>query len=565
MTVRTSVGTRLLAAVVTCFTMTATVSASAQQGGGQRAPTQSSPTRNVTPGPRPGSDDDEPRGPSRSEPVVQAPADPLAVPEEIASTIGSDVDRTPEGDPRYRLLPPFYLSQTRTWQKDGLQLRDHQSLTSLLYYHRRSPTKDANVLFPLAWYLRNEDSRLWVFGPVAHRESTHDHDNWLAPLFFEGKRKEGGYFHSLPLLTTTSHDEKSAFTIVGPYFRTRKDSDVDFGVVPFFAHGDNGNTDGAHKSYTFVPLLLTYHREREIDTSSLTVVGPVIAESNAKRDIFDVAPLLFTIRGKPQTGGVRESHTTLFPLFHYGTTEDKSLFVLPGYFRRTTRTADTLLTPLYSHASTRNGSTSLTAVGPVAPLFWHYRDKDTDASALALAPLFYTGSSPAGRGFLTPLFGRFESYGVSRSWWFAPTLTVSAGIHGWETDLHPLVYLGRNGTSKHAVVAPLYWDFANPEGRTTIGFPFLWRFADTSNDSVTQVAANTVYLQKRVSGGRDWQFHVLPVFSYGENPRGYFWNLLFGLAGYERSAEVATVKALWLPIQVAGPKAADGTKASARR
>ena len=201
-------------------------------------------------------------------------------------------------------------------------------------------------------------------------------------------------------------------------------------------------------------------------------MGPVISESNAKRNIFDIAPLLFTIRGKPTTGGVRESHTTLFPLFHYGYNEEKSLFVIPGYLRRLTRSSDTLLTPLFSHAETRNGATSLTAIGPIAPLFWHYRDKDIGSHALALAPLFYTASSPSSRAILTPLFGRFESYGVSRTYWLFPTFTFSEGVKGWETDLHPLVYLGRSPTSSHTVFAPLFWDFASAEGRSTVGFPF---------------------------------------------------------------------------------------------
>ena len=80
-----------------------------------------------------------------------------------------------------------------------------------------------------------------------------------------------------------------------------------------------------------------------------------------------------------------------------------------------------------------------------------------------------------------------------------------------------------------------------------------YTFADNVDGTVTQVAGNTLYRERRVSGGTDWQFHLLPVFSYGENPTGYWWNILFGLAGYEKAAETKTIKALWLPIQVSGP------------
>jgi hypothetical protein len=398
-----------------------------------------------------------------------------------------------------------------------------------------------------------------VFGPLAHREAPGENDNWVAPLLFMGKRKDGGYFHS-PLVLTTSHwNAKGAFTIAGTYFRDRTGSDVDWGVAPFVFHGDNGNLDGGRKTYTLIPPLLYYHREREIDESALTVIGPVISSSTPKRQVFDVAPFLFTIRGKPETGGLRESHTTLFPFFHYGYSEDKSLFVIPGYLRRMTRTADTLITPLVSHATTRNGSTSMWVLGPLAPLYYGYRDTDIGYHATGILPFYFGTGGPTGWSVLTPLFGRWESYGVSRSYWFFPNVTLSSDLHGWETDIHPVVYLGRDGEKSHTVLAPVFWDFASNKGRTTIGFPVFWRFADTADQSITQVAGNTLYLQKKVPGGLDWQFHLLPLFSYGENPTGYWWNVLFGLAGYDRAGSYARIKAFWIPITVSG---APGTASS---
>lgn len=488
--------------------------------------------------------------PMRPEPQVRAPADPLAIPPDVAERIGTDADEPPTGKARFRMLPPLWLEHRRATPAGD----DRQSLYGLFYYQRRSAKFDADVLFPLAWHLRDDQSHVTVFGPFAHREAPGQHDNWVAPLFFQGKQVDGGYFHAPLLLTTSRHSPKGAFALVGPYFRNRTDTDVDMGVAPLFFHGDNGNEDGARRTYTLIPPLLYYHRERELDESRLTVVGPVVSEVNQKRRIFDIAPLFFRIDGRPEANGKAESHTTLFPFFHYGRSEKQNLFIVPGYLRRTTPTADTMLTPLVSHATTRNGSTSLTAVGPVLPLFFRYRDKDTGAKALALAPLFYTWSSPTGSDFLVPLFGRFETYGVSRSWWFFPTLTVSRDLHGWSTNLHPLVYTGRSDDSSHTVLAPLFWDFASNKGRSTVAFPLYWRFADTPSDSVTQVAGNTLYLQKKVAGGSDWSFHFLPVFSYGQSPKGHFWNVLFGLAGYSRDGEVAKIRALWIPIQVAGPK-----------
>ncbi len=526
---------------------------------------------------KPAEDEDEERSPLRTEPVVSPPADPLLVSPEIRQRIGSDWDGRPpspvgdvnhtrwlpyyeerRGDYRLRLLPPFFVEQTRGLRDPSQSLYgvpptpDTAGLYGLLYYRRRSLQLDMDVVFPAFWRVRDGDSHTIVAGPIVHREAPGENDNWLAPLFFAGSRPDGGYFHS-PLLLTTSHwGAQGAFTLVGPYFRSRTDRNVDAGIVPFYFHGDTQSLDGNRRSYTLVPPLLYYHQERELDSSTLTVVGPFVHRSDPKREVFDIAPFFFHISGKPETGGVSESHTTLFPFFHYGHDPDQKLFILPGYYRRVTSQSDTMLTPLWSSATTRGGATSLTAIGPVIPLWWNYRDRDLGSHAFALAPLFYSSESPAGRDWLTPLVGRFESYGQSRTWWIFPTLTLSASTHGWEDDLHPLIYVGRSESSSHTVVAPFFWDFASSSSRTTIGFPLYWRFADGEDDSVTQVAANTLYVQKRVPGGHDWQFHLLPLFSYGESPTGYFWNVLFGLAGYTRDGATAKVRALWIPIDVSG-------------
>jgi hypothetical protein len=538
-------------------------------------------------GARPGkSQSQEPRAPTpeeqeelhsaymrASEPEVAPPADPLAVSPELKERIGTDyaggpaspegaVDRTQwlpyyerrQGDYRLRLAPPFVMEQTRGLPDPAHKAYgvpkspDTEGLYGLLYYRRRSLDLDMDVVFPPIWRVRDRDNHVIVVGPLVHREAPFENDNWLAPLFFAGSRKDGGYFHALPLLTTSHWNEKGAFTLVGPYFRDRTGSDVDMGVAPFFFHGDNGSIDGNRRTYTFIPPLFTYHSEHEIDGSTFSIAGPVIWGTDNKRSVFDVAPFVFHSEGRPLTGGVVEYHTTVLPFFHYGRDPDQSLFILPGYLRRVTHTADTLLSLVYSNAQTHNGATSLTAIGPVLPIWWNYRDKELGVHAWALAPLFYTSDSPAGHDWLTPLAGHFETYAQSSTTWVFPTLTLNTNTHGWENDLHPLVYIGRKDDASHTVLAPFFWDFADPTSRTTIGFPIYWRFANAKDGTVTQVAANSLYMEKRVAGGSDWQFHLLPLFSYGEDPRGYFWNVLFGLAGYSHHGAETQTRVFWIPF-----------------
>jgi len=569
----------LLATAIATLPLLVATSAHAQRGRGNRS----------APPPREehkADDSDDTPPPPRTEPDLAPPSDPLLVSPEIRERIGSDWTGGPpspvgplsrtgvlpykerQGDYRLRLIPPILIERTRGLADRSASLygvpstEDTEGLYGLLYYRRRSLRLDMDTIFPALWHVRDGDSYLSIVGPLVHREAPQAHDNWFAPLFFEGARKDGGYFHA-PLLLTTSHwNPAGAFTLVGPYFRGRSGTSVDMGVAPFFFRGDNGDVLGNRRDYTLIPPLLYYHRDREIDGSSMTVVGPIISESDPKRDVFDVAPLFFHIRGKPETGGVAEEHTTLLPFFHYGYDSDKSLFILPGYYRRVSRTSDTTITPLFSRIVGRGGATTLTAAGPVVPLWWDYRDRDLNAHAWAVAPFFFSSDSPAGRDWLTPLAGRFETYGASTTWWIFPTITLSSDAHGWENDFHPLVYVGRSEDAAHTVVAPVFWDFASNKGRTTVGFPLYWRFADSEDSSVVQVAANTLYTQKRVPGGLDWQFHLLPLFSYGESPGGYFWNVLFGLAGYSRDGSQASVRALWIPFDVGSHAPAGKTAAS---
>ncbi len=572
MSARARRASRWLAAALGAAALAAGATAEAQPRGGRGRPRAQPPAPSAQP-----DASDEAQAPPRTEPEIAPPADPLAISPSVRDRIGSDWDRGPpgpvgtldrrrwfpyyeerKGDSRLRLLPPFLVEQSRGLPDPSQRLygvpstEDTQGLYGLLYYQRRSLQLDMDVVFPAFWRVRSGESDAVVLGPWVHREAPGAHDNWLAPLYFEGKRRDGGYFHSPVLLTTSHWDTEGAFTLVGPYFRARSGTNVDLGVAPFFFHGDNGNLEGNRSTYTVIPPLIFYHGEHELDGTSMTVAGPVIAQSDPKRDVFDVAPLYFHIKGKPETGGIAEEHTTLFPFFHYGHDPDHSLFILPGYYREVGRTYDTLLSLFYSHVETRSGSTSLTAAGPIVPLWWDYRDRDIGTHTWALAPFIMHSQSPSEHDWLTPLAGRFETYGESTTWWIFPTFSFQSGRHGWENDFHPLVYVGRNDDSSHTVIAPVFWDFASPKGRQTVAFPLYWRFADLTDDSVIQVAANTVYLQKKVVGGLDWEFHFVPLFSYGENPSGYFWNVLFGLAGYSQYATSGQVRALWIPFNVGG-------------
>jgi hypothetical protein len=121
-------------------------------------------------------------------------------------------------------------------------------------------------------------------------------------------------------------------------------------------------------------------------------------------------------------------------------------------------------------------------------------------------------------------------------------------VTGWETDIFPLFWMGRKEQSSHLVIAPVLWDFASPHQRITVAAPFFFRWMDDS--TITQVAFNTYYREKKVPGGTDWEFHFFPLFTYGQSPTGHWWNVLYGLAGYTQEGTMSKVRALYIPIKL---------------
>ncbi len=124
-------------------------------------------------------------------------------------------------------------------------------------------------------------------------------------------------------------------------------------------------------------------------------------------------------------------------------------------------------------------------------------------------------------------------------------------------NLHPLVYATRSRTRRHLVVAPLVWDFEDMQAgtRATVAFPLYWRFR--TKNTVSQVALNTYWHERRERGVRAWEFHFFPLFAFGSSaPGDHWWNVLYGLVGYARTGSYARAQVLWAPFQVDGPAVA---------
>jgi len=489
------------------------------------------------------------------------PVDPLAVPPEVKAKIGSDAD--PDGEKGRAALtlrtffPPYYSERSGGYGFKTVfplwferqQPSDRASLFGMFYYNRRSTEHDADVLFPLFFKLRDGKTHTTIVGPIVHAEGPGEHSNWVAPLLFTGSTVDKTYLHIPPLLTFSARSREGGYHFFGPWYcfwsggRTcgwKSSENVDLGLAPLFFVGKSDRS-----RYEIVPPLLHYFHYNEIEDSETNIWGPLLWKHTKTGDAFDVLPLFFHNWGK------NEDHLTVLPLFHYGYKGTSSLFVNPLFLTaRGDEGQSTFVTWGYARYRGR------TELDMLTPLFWRYEDPDIGLTRYLVPPILYLSSSP--RGYDTgvfPLFLRSKRYDIRDTTFITPFFQHTHDLEGWQTNIHPIFYLGRTNQSTHMVIAPVFWDFASPTSRTTIVLPLFWRFADT--EGVSELVGNTFYKERRHAAGLDWQIHFFPAFSYGETPDGHWWNVLYGLAGYTREGSMTKMRALWIPITLSGGASSD--------
>lgn len=490
---------------------------------------------------------------------AQLPEDPNAIPEELEDALGSDYDAEIEaraeetyrqffgvyygeesGDYSFRtVFPPLWMER-----KQG---DDRASLFGLSYYNRRSKDVDADVLFPIFWHLRDQETYTTIVGPVMHREGPKGHDNWVAPLFFEGSGEHGSeYLHIPPLLTFHTRTDHDGFSMAGPLFckwkggarcDARTAEEIDYGIAPFYFYGRDDRSE-----YEVIPPLLHYYAYSEIGDQETDVWGPVWLERSRDGGVVNVLPIFWHNWNDTEDA----TNTTLFPFFHYGTRGPTQRTLATPLFvdHVDEEGAHTFATYLYARHRGR------TELDMVTPLFWQYRDPDVDLTQTMVLPFVWRETSPRSDELaIFPFYGHFHRHGLKREWWITPLFRHQKSVTGWETDIFPIFYAGRENQSTHLVVAPILFDFNSPSSRSTVVFPLFWRFAD--RDGLVQVVGNTYYSEEKVEGGgTDWQFHFFPLFAYGESPDGHWWNVLYGLAGYTQRGTSSKMRMFYIPISL---------------
>jgi hypothetical protein len=479
----------------------------------------------------------------------------------------------------------------------------------LPYYFYRDAKLQADVALGLVWSLRGPDRNTLVLGPLYTHRHKQDWGFGLPPLFVAGEFS--GHHHLIipALLTWIDGDDKKHRRIVGPYYDVKTERSRWRGVVPLvWSKEDDAD------SFTVVPPLYfrftqndpfetttvvpPFYHSRTKDSSSWGLV-PLVFHNETPELKATTVPLALFHHAK----GPNEFRLVTPLLAYLDNKEDGKTLITPLYQRRRGDKNFDAVAPLFFRTwDDRDASSSLV----LAPFYWHFEDpaNRTDVVFPFFARDYHDGISDF---WLVPGLGRKKSLDREhQQWWAAPTFDWGWDATSWHFNLHPLMYVKRSPEHKHTAIAPVYWDFKNKKDQThrfalaplywdfkdfkeqkrsRVAFPFYWDFQNGQKKRIHTVSFPFFYdldfqdreerytitfpfhargkvrdrtrhfvlntmTEKKADADKSWQFHFFPLFSVGGSKRSKWWNVLYGLAGYDRRGGHRRMHAFWIPINL---------------
>ncbi|HEY0712807.1 MAG TPA: EB domain-containing protein, partial [Polyangia bacterium] len=329
----------------------------------------------------------------------------------------------------------------------------------------RSPESAFTWVFPLNFYWRN--------GAGARAET----NLLVLPLFYRSRTPQGG-------------------TIVSPFgYYSRSGENRRGSIAWLYWLGRKSNGD-AHD--VVFPVVWSFRSER-----STTTILPLFA--HLRRPTYTLTTLfpLYWAGKNPAAG---TGWRLLLPIYFSRSREEGRVFSwlspIGGYSRNDdagTRTFGTWLPPMVFRRDPQ------LELDMVAGLYWRYKNRTTGSSFLLLGP-FYRGTDPAGSTTtLFPLFWHFRDAGTGATahslfpLYFRrshPQETLTAGgvfplwayyrnrsDGGYGAGIFPLAFFGSRPDRGHGVFFPLFWHFRDRVGSATVAAPFFYRFKDRTSSN----------------------------------------------------------------------------------
>lgn len=428
-----------------------------------------------------------------------------------------------------------------------------------LYWWKRSPARDRDVIFPILYSSRAPKSGFtWAFPLNFYWRDKDDKNLLVLPLLYWNQHKNGG----------------SLYSLAG--YHTREGQETAGSLLWLYWYGADQRDQSAYD--VLFPLLWSFHSP----SSNTTVAGPFV-HLRRKKWYFDTAFPLWWSGGDPVKG---EAFRTLLPFFYWQGSEHgkKSFWVSPigGYsrddiagsrtlallpvltfIRRDRASALHIVTPLFIRYWNKDSGSTTQLVGPLYlrddpygstsvlfPLYWRFRDAASGAATTAVFPLFARRSGPT----------ETSTYAGVFPLWFYKRAFHDGDRSGWSAGLSPIAFFGQRGQDGHGVVLPFFWRLRSGDNATTVLAPLFYR-RTTRDSSATGLLplvffghdADSRYLFQvplfwHFANDREgWSTTVTPLWYHHRDRQGWSGGLppLFFVGGGPGHSHVALVPIFW--------------------
>ncbi|MBL4577268.1 MAG: hypothetical protein JKX74_02275, partial [Flavobacteriales bacterium] len=419
-----------------------------------------------------------------------------------------------------------------------------------LFYSYRDKEKQYRIIFPLAWSLRSDKYKslsvppLFSFGFSADSSQKHlaitplfwkfsDRDNRknvLFPFWWNFKQGSGDSARRtnilFPFYWSVQDEEKNNKVLFPLVWKHQNEQYQSLTVPPLFSRGTSA--DGTRKHLAVTPLYWAFANEDK----QRNILFPLwwrkkVGTGENRRVSNLVLPLYYSYRYKKKSHSVvfplvwklkneRYRSLTVAPLFSKGTSEDstrKHLAITPFYWALANKdTQRNIFFPLWWRRETGTGEAKEVS-NLLLPLYYTYYDKET--SNKVVFPLIWKLKNERYKSLtVAPLFSKGESADGTRKHFVFTPLYWQFSDHDKKSNVVlPLWWHFKSGVGEDSrissVLFPLYFSFKDKERTSKVFFPLVWKF---KNEKYRSLTVPPLYSQGKSADGTKKHLMLTPLY-----------------------------------------------------
>ncbi|MGJ4751237.1 LA_1737 family protein [Leptospira kmetyi] len=386
----------------------------------------------------------------------------------------------------YKHLFPLYFS----WEES----KENSAFAGPLYYRSVTPTSSTNYLintyvrfdrgelsaftfFPLFYYKKNSYGHVF---PVYFSWIDDDQSvNRAGPLFYQYRSADTTQDYYINTYYKRERGKGLTELVSFPFVFYKENSHL--AILPFYYQSIDGDD---FTQYYFLPIPM-YRHNRKMESETLVLNAYWTRDAKGeyqsstffpfyfhKKNSYLNIPFLLYFQSQTET-----THEKIAPLFYSYSAPNEDEFFLLGYHSYSSdRTSFNRMYPFYYSSREKDGSSFLGLGG----LFYRWKDSTGETTTRTFLPLHYYQKNEYNIWF--PFYFRFG--GEDKNHFSFSPLHYRLRSPNVDRDWIVLYYSSENREEKTTsrFVAPLYFEWKNPESRGDIFLPAYLKYYEKNKN-----------------------------------------------------------------------------------